>query len=208
MVRAGQEGGFLEDVLKRIADFTEHQEDLKAKVIGALAYPVFLAVAGFIVLNILVIFFVPKFEPIFEKLKEKGELPDPDDVPDGLQPLPAGSTGGLIIGLFIGWLSSLFRRWARRAMAGRRGPIAAAPAAAVRADLPEPRPWPDSPASWAPCCTTASRSSRRCNIAKDSTGNRVLAEAIEQVGREHHRRARNWPTRSASPATSPPTSSR
>ena len=26
-------------------------------------------------LNILVIFFVPKFEPIFEKLKEKGELP-------------------------------------------------------------------------------------------------------------------------------------
>ena len=43
MVRAGQEGGFLEDVLRRIADFTEHQEDLKAKVIGALAYPVFLA---------------------------------------------------------------------------------------------------------------------------------------------------------------------
>ena len=78
MVRAGQEGGFLEDVLKRIADFTEHQEDLKAKVIGALAYPVFLAVVGFIVLNILVIFFVPKFEPIFEKLEEKGELPAPD----------------------------------------------------------------------------------------------------------------------------------
>ena len=53
MVRAGQEGGFLEDVLKRIADFTEHQEDLKAKVVGALAYPVFLAVVGFIVLNVL-----------------------------------------------------------------------------------------------------------------------------------------------------------
>jgi general secretion pathway protein F/type IV pilus assembly protein PilC len=75
MVRAGQEGGFLEDVLKRIADFTEHQEDLKAKVTGALAYPVFLAVIGLIVLNILVIFFVPKFEPIFKKLEEKGELP-------------------------------------------------------------------------------------------------------------------------------------
>jgi general secretion pathway protein F/type IV pilus assembly protein PilC len=75
MVRAGQEGGFMEDVLRRIADFTEHQEDLKAKVIGALAYPVFLAVVGFIVLNVLVIFFVPRFEPIFEKLEEKGELP-------------------------------------------------------------------------------------------------------------------------------------
>jgi general secretion pathway protein F/type IV pilus assembly protein PilC len=75
MVRAGQEGGFLEDVLRRIADFTEHQEDLKSKVIGALAYPIFLAVVGFLVLNVLVIFFVPRFEPIFQKLEEKGELP-------------------------------------------------------------------------------------------------------------------------------------
>ena len=75
MVRAGQEGGFLEDVLERIAHFTEHQEDLKAKVIGALAYPVFLAVTAFVVLMVLVVFFVPMFEPIFEKLEEKGELP-------------------------------------------------------------------------------------------------------------------------------------
>ena len=75
MVRAGQEGGFLEDVLRRIADFTEHQEDLKSKVVGSMAYPVFLAVVGFLILNILVIFFVPKFEPIFEKLKAKGNLP-------------------------------------------------------------------------------------------------------------------------------------
>jgi general secretion pathway protein F/type IV pilus assembly protein PilC len=75
MIRAGQEGGFLEDVLRRIAEFTEHQEELKSKVVGALAYPMFLATAGFLVLNVLVIFFVPKFEPIFNKLAEKGELP-------------------------------------------------------------------------------------------------------------------------------------
>src|SRR5947209_1902851 len=75
MVRAGQEGGFLEDVLKRVADFTEHQEDLKAKVIGSLAYPIFLAIVGMVVLLLLVVFFVPRFEPIFKKLEEKGELP-------------------------------------------------------------------------------------------------------------------------------------
>src|SRR5437588_325128 len=61
MVRAGQEGGFLEDVLKRIADFTEHQEDLKAEVVGAMAYPAFLAIVGFVVLNGLIIFFIPRF---------------------------------------------------------------------------------------------------------------------------------------------------
>lgn len=75
MVRAGQEGGFLEDVLERIAIFTEHQEDLKSKVVGALAYPIFLAIMGLLVLNVLVIFFVPKFEPVFKKLDAKGELP-------------------------------------------------------------------------------------------------------------------------------------
>jgi len=80
--RDGQQGDgplgaerFLEDVLQRIADFTEHQEDLKAKVVGALAYPVFLAGAGFIVLNILILFFVPRFEPIFKKLEDKDALP-------------------------------------------------------------------------------------------------------------------------------------
>jgi general secretion pathway protein F len=75
MVRAGQEGGFLEDVLERIAHFTEHQEDMKAKIIGALAYPAFLAVTAFVVLMILVVFFVPMFKPIFKKLDDKGELP-------------------------------------------------------------------------------------------------------------------------------------
>jgi general secretion pathway protein F len=76
MVRAGQEGSFMEDVLRRIADFTENQEDLKSKVVGAMAYPVFLGVVGFIILNVLIIFFVPRFEPIFSKLAEKGELPE------------------------------------------------------------------------------------------------------------------------------------
>jgi len=76
MVRAGQEGGFLEDVLKRTAGFVEHQEDMKSKVVGALAYPAFLAFAGLTVLLMLVIFFVPKFKTLFTRLEEKGELPD------------------------------------------------------------------------------------------------------------------------------------
>jgi general secretion pathway protein F/type IV pilus assembly protein PilC len=75
MVKAGQEGGFLEDVLERVAIFTENQEDLKAKVIGAMAYPIFLAATGLVVLNILIIFFVPKFQPIFDKLEANGQLP-------------------------------------------------------------------------------------------------------------------------------------
>jgi len=110
MVRAGQEGGFLEDVLRRIADFSEQQEDLKAKVIGALAYPIFLASAGFVILNVLVLFFVPRFEPIFKRLEDKGELPTLTVWLIGFSHFMQGWGWAVVIavvGLFI-----LYRRWA------------------------------------------------------------------------------------------------
>ncbi|MBX3439615.1 MAG: type II secretion system F family protein [Planctomycetaceae bacterium] len=75
MVRAGEEGGFLEDVLKRIAAFTDHQEDLKSRVLGALVYPVFLLVFGTIIVGVLLVYFVPKFEPIFDRMAQRGDLP-------------------------------------------------------------------------------------------------------------------------------------
>jgi type II secretory pathway component PulF len=75
MIRAGGEGGFLEDALERVAVFTEQQEDLKSRTIGAVAYPVFLGVIGTIVVTVLIVFFVPMFEPLFAQLKERGQLP-------------------------------------------------------------------------------------------------------------------------------------
>ncbi|MEQ8785575.1 MAG: type II secretion system F family protein [Pirellulaceae bacterium] len=75
MVRAGGEGGFLEDALERVAQFTEQQEELKARTMGALAYPMVLATIGSIIVGVLITFFVPMFSVMFERLKERGELP-------------------------------------------------------------------------------------------------------------------------------------
>jgi len=75
MVRAGAEGGFLEDALKRTADFLDQQDELKAKVVGAMTYPAVLATAGLTVTLVLLIFFVPKFAELFAKLEERGGLP-------------------------------------------------------------------------------------------------------------------------------------
>ncbi len=75
MVRAGTEGGFLEDALDRVASFTELQEDLKGRTISALAYPMFLATMGTAVVGILLVFFVPSFDKMFERLRKKGEMP-------------------------------------------------------------------------------------------------------------------------------------
>ncbi|TWT82225.1 Type II secretion system protein F [Planctomycetes bacterium CA13] len=75
MVRAGSEGGFLEDALDRVGTFTELQEDLKGRTVSAMAYPVFLFCVGTVVVTVLLVFFVPKFEMLFERLRKKGEMP-------------------------------------------------------------------------------------------------------------------------------------
>ncbi|WP_437186833.1 type II secretion system F family protein [Planctomicrobium sp. SH668] len=75
MVRAGEEGGFLEDVLKRIADFTEHQEELKGRVVGAMVYPMFLIGVGGVVVAALLVWFVPRFAPMFDDMAQRGSLP-------------------------------------------------------------------------------------------------------------------------------------
>ena len=75
MVRAGAEGGFLEEALDRVATFTEQYEDLKSRTTGALAYPVFLSVVGTIIVSVLIIFFVPRFGTVFENLRTRGEMP-------------------------------------------------------------------------------------------------------------------------------------
>lgn len=79
IVRAGGEGGFLEEALERIAKFTDQQAELKARVMGAMAYPIFLAVFGVAIVTGLMIFAVPKFEVLFARLRARGELPSITD---------------------------------------------------------------------------------------------------------------------------------
>ena len=65
MIRAGGEGGFLEEALTRVAQFTEAQDDMKKRTMGAVAYPAFLCVVGMSVVTVLIVFFVPKFSEPF-----------------------------------------------------------------------------------------------------------------------------------------------
>jgi general secretion pathway protein F/type IV pilus assembly protein PilC len=77
MIAVGEEGGFLESALQRVAKLSERQEELKGRLLGALAYPAFLLCAGLIVCSGMLIYFVPLFEPLFERMRERGELPLP-----------------------------------------------------------------------------------------------------------------------------------
>lgn len=67
MVRAGEAGGALADVLARLAEYMERSKDLRESVKSALIYPTILLVVAIVSVVILLAVVVPQFEPIFEQ---------------------------------------------------------------------------------------------------------------------------------------------
>ena len=66
MVEAGEAGGFLDVVLGQIADFQAREKELRAKVSAALMYPAVLLVLAIGVVIFLLVFFIPRFQTLFE----------------------------------------------------------------------------------------------------------------------------------------------
>lgn len=75
LVRAGETGGMLEEVLWRICAFGEQEEELRGKALSAMVYPTFLLVVGSTAIFILVSFVFPKFVAIFEDFNAQLPLP-------------------------------------------------------------------------------------------------------------------------------------
>lgn len=70
MIRAGEKGGFLEEVLSRIAIFTERQNELRNKLIGSMMYPAILMTVGGGIVVFLLVVVVPKVRSFL-----RGDLP-------------------------------------------------------------------------------------------------------------------------------------
>ena len=68
MVRSGEAAGNLDSVLMRLADFLDAQQALRAKVSGALTYPIIMMVLGSIVMGVLLIVVVPQITAVFEDM--------------------------------------------------------------------------------------------------------------------------------------------
>ncbi len=66
MVKAGETGGFLEDVLYRLAGFIEKDQELRSRIKAALAYPTLLIILGTGAIVFLMVFFIPRFSEIFK----------------------------------------------------------------------------------------------------------------------------------------------
>lgn len=75
LVRSGEAGGFLEEVMGRLADFMENEEELRVKVRQAMIYPILIAAVGIATIFILLSFVIPKLVLVFADFEQALPLP-------------------------------------------------------------------------------------------------------------------------------------
>lgn len=65
MIKAGEAGGSLEAILRRLAEFKERTQKLKNKVIGAMMYPIMVVLFTICILVFIMLKIIPEFQKIF-----------------------------------------------------------------------------------------------------------------------------------------------
>lgn len=85
LIKSGEVGGVVDEVLARLADNLEKQQEFKGKVKGALIYPAIIIVGMFIVGLIMMIFVIPRLTTLYDEFD--AELPTPTRILIGLSGL-------------------------------------------------------------------------------------------------------------------------
>jgi type IV pilus assembly protein PilC len=114
MVRAGELGGMLDDVLLRVADQLEREYEIRRKVKSAMTYPIAIMGLSLVLLTGMIVFVIPKFSDMFKQMG--GDLPTFTKVLVNISHFIGGWGGLVIIAVVIGSVIA----W-RRAKATDRG---------------------------------------------------------------------------------------
>jgi general secretion pathway protein F len=115
-VAAGEQAGHLDNVLERLADYTESRDQLRQKVVAAMLYPIVLSVLCFAIVSALLVYVVPQVVSVFESSKAK--LPVMTQVLISVSSFLRSYGIYLLIGMVLAVV--LFRRWLRNPDARRR----------------------------------------------------------------------------------------
>jgi len=75
MIKAGETGGVLDEVVETLATYTEKEDELKERLITMMIYPLLLVSMGLITIFFLFNFVIPKFVTIFAKMSSTLPLP-------------------------------------------------------------------------------------------------------------------------------------
>lgn len=107
LIRAGEIGGVLDDVLGRLADNMEKSSQFRAKTKGALIYPIIVIIAMFVVAAIMMTFVIPKMTDLYKDFD--AELPIMTQILIGLSDFSVRYWW--LMGLFIFGGVTAFIKW-------------------------------------------------------------------------------------------------
>ncbi|MDH3883997.1 MAG: type II secretion system F family protein [Desulfobacterales bacterium] len=99
MIAAGEAGGILDAILRRLAAYMEKAAKLKAQVKGAMTYPIVTLIIAIVVLGIILVFVIPVFEEMFADFG--GELPLPTQLVVAASDIVKSKIIYIIIGTII-----------------------------------------------------------------------------------------------------------
>ena len=99
MIAAGEAGGILDAILRRLAAYMEKAAKLKSQVKGAMTYPIVTLIIAVLVLGVILVFVIPVFEEMFADFG--GELPVPTKIVVAASEMVKSKVLYIIIGLFI-----------------------------------------------------------------------------------------------------------
>jgi type IV pilus assembly protein PilC len=99
MIAAGEAGGILDAILRRLAAYMEKAARLKAQVKGAMTYPIVTLIIAVLVLAVILVFVIPVFEEMFADFG--GELPMPTQIVVAMSEMVKTKILYIIVGLVL-----------------------------------------------------------------------------------------------------------
>lgn len=130
LIAAGEMGGVLDTILRRLADYIEKAEKLKSQIKGAMVYPIVVIVIAIIVISIIMIFVIPVFQDMFSSMG--AGLPVPTQIVINLSKFMKGN----IIWILLGIAALVFSfKYYRNTKGGRRSTDALALKLPIFGDL-------------------------------------------------------------------------
>ncbi len=176
MIKAGETGGVLDDVLLSLADQIEKEVELRRQIKSAMTYPVVVVALVMLILTAMLLFVVPQFETIYTNLG--GTLPLPTRVLLGISNAFRNYWYIIGLGAFVG--SIFFRRY-KKTDAGR----ARVDAAKIRVPVFGPLFHKVALARFASTLGMLLRAGvpilQALDNVKETVNNRVIADAIDDV---------------------------
>ncbi len=180
MIAAGETGGVLDVICQRLAEFMEKSQKLKRKVVGAMVYPIVVIFAAVGIVTGIMIVVVPKFQEIFHDFGT--ELPGVTKVLIGISNWVVGGTPpGWALLLFSPIAFLIFFKLARQSRGGRYATDVVTMKLPVMGGIVSKTAVGRFTRTLGTLINAGVPILEAINITKETSGNEVLAQALEKV---------------------------